>query len=111
MTTDGGGPADDGRLAALGDATRRAIVEQLAPKYVNDVLGSLQVQRRGPATVFDVGEWQSEVATRRNDDGTVSLRTVSPGLARFAFVVGERQGKRALILRDDQHEYVFTEAP
>jgi hypothetical protein len=28
----------------------------------------------------------------------------------FEFVVGERAGKRVLIVRDGQHEYVFTEA-
>jgi len=28
----------------------------------------------------------------------------------FEFVVGDRAGKRVLIIRDGQHEYVFTEA-
>jgi hypothetical protein len=28
----------------------------------------------------------------------------------FEFVVGERAGKRVLITRDGQHEYMFTEA-
>jgi hypothetical protein len=45
-----------------------------------------------------------------NDDRTVSFITIDPTLAGFEFVVGDRQGKRALIARDGQHEYVFAEA-
>jgi hypothetical protein len=29
----------------------------------------------------------------------------------FPFVMAEREGKRALILRDAQHEYLFIESP
>jgi hypothetical protein len=50
------------------------------------------------------------VATRKNDDGTVALVTTAPGALGFTFVVTERDGKRALVVRDMQHEYVFTEA-
>jgi hypothetical protein len=50
------------------------------------------------------------VATRKNDDGTISLITIDPTNAGFEFVVGDRAGKRALTLRDAQHEYVFNEA-
>jgi hypothetical protein len=50
------------------------------------------------------------MATRRNDDGTTSIVTASPGLENIPFVVGEKNGKRTLTLRDAQHEYVFTES-
>jgi hypothetical protein len=60
--------------------------------------------------VFDFGEWKSTVASRKNDDGTMSFITIDPAVYGFEFVVGERGGKRVLIIRDGQHEYVFNEA-
>jgi hypothetical protein len=49
------------------------------------------------------------VASRKNDDGTTSFITIDPGTDGFEFVVGERAGKRVLVIRDGQHEYVFSE--
>ena len=65
-----------------------------------------------PTVVGDVGEWGSEMASRRNPDGTVSFLTVTPGVLGFEFVVGGGE-TRTLTVRDAQHEYVFreTEAP
>ena len=63
----------------------------------------------GAATVFDFGEFTTAVASRKNDDGTISFITIDPGVVGLEFVVGERGGKRVLIVRDAQHEYVFTE--
>jgi hypothetical protein len=37
--------------------------------------------------------------------------TIAPGSGGFELVVSEREGKRALVVRDMQHEYVFVEAP
>ena len=58
---------------------------------------------------FDFGEWSSEMASRKNPDGTSSLITVVPGLNGVEFVVGSEAGRRSLTLRDAQHEYVFVE--
>jgi hypothetical protein len=63
----------------------------------------------GAATIFDVGEWKSAVASRKNDDGTMSFVTIDPTIDGFEFVVAEKDGKRRLITRDAQHEYVWTE--
>ena len=93
------------RLQVPADATT---VAALAPRYRNAALGDVTVHRVGQATVFDVGEWKSAVASRVNDDRTVSFITIDPTLAGFEFVVGDRDGHRALIVRDGQHEYVFT---
>ena len=49
------------------------------------------------------------MASRKNDDGTVSFITTDPTNMGFEFVVADRSGKRALVIRDGQHEYVFTE--
>jgi CubicO group peptidase (beta-lactamase class C family) len=81
---------------------------KLAPRYVNPALGEIVVSRSGSATVFDFGEWKSEVASRRNPDGTVSFLTTVPGMVGVEFVVGPGP-KRTLVIRDAQHEYVFEE--
>ena len=84
-------------------------VSQLARSYVNPVLGKLIVVRRGKQVRFDFGDWRSDVASRRNDDGTLTFMTSDPGLAGFEFVVATQDGKRSLVLRDAQHEYAFVE--
>ena len=80
---------------------------KLGTHYKNAALGDVAVQRSGAKTMFDFGEWQSEVATRRNPDGTTSFITISPGVAGFEFVVGVG-AKKTLTLRDAQHEYEFV---
>ncbi len=87
-----------------------ATVAKLAPRYVSRALGEVKVVKDGDATVFDVGEWRSAVASRKNDDGTVSFLTIDPTVAGFEFVVADQNGRRRLITRDGQHEYVFEEA-
>lgn len=93
------------RLALPADP---GIVASLASRYRNAALGDLVVRRNGTGLLFDLGEWQAEVASRVNDDGTHSLVIVSPGLASwFEFVVGESDGRKQLVLRSAQQEYVF----
>ncbi len=94
------------RLVVPADA---AVAGKLAPRYASPELGGLAVRRHGATTIFDLGEWRSTVASRRNDDGSVSFITIDPNKHGFEFVVGERDGKRALIIRDGQHEYAFVE--
>jgi hypothetical protein len=94
------------RLVAPADPV---VAAKLAARYTNAALGSLAVRRHDGATTFDVGEWRSATATRRNDDGTLSFITVDPAITGLEFVVGSSAGKRTLTLRDAQHEYVFTE--
>ncbi len=81
---------------------------RLAPRYKNAALGEIAVSRPGGATVFDFGEWKSEVASRKNPDGSISFATTAPGVQDFEFVVGTG-AKRELVLRDSQHQYVFEE--
>jgi CubicO group peptidase (beta-lactamase class C family) len=81
---------------------------KLAPRYANASLGELVVRRAGTATVFDFGEWKSDVGSRKNPDGSISFLTTVPGFTGLEFVVGAG-AKRTLVLRDAQHEYVFEE--
>ena len=87
-----------------------AAVSALASRYASPELGSLKVTRAGADVTFDFGLWKSRVASRRNDDGTTSFITIDPPLAGgFEFVVTDKAGKRALVTRDGQHEYVYLE--
>jgi hypothetical protein len=122
--------AFDGKPEAAGDVTGEAatykaalakrrerlvvpadpqLAAKLARHYQSKELGEIDVLTKDGVTTFDFGEWKSTVASRKNDDGTVSFLTIDPTNQGFQFVVGERSGKRVLIIRDGQHEYVFTE--
>jgi CubicO group peptidase (beta-lactamase class C family) len=81
---------------------------KLAKHYTNASLGEITVSTSGASTIFDFGEWKSEVASRKNPDGTISFITTVPGELGFEFVVGSG-AKRTLTIRDAQHEYVFEE--
>jgi CubicO group peptidase (beta-lactamase class C family) len=81
---------------------------KLAKHYTNASLGEITVSTSGASTIFDFGEWKSEVASRKNPDGTISFITIVPGELGFEFVVGSR-AKRTLTIRDAQHEYVLEE--
>jgi CubicO group peptidase (beta-lactamase class C family) len=85
------------------------LASALAPAYANPDLGHITVTRAGGETWFDFGLWKSRVASRKNDDGTVSFITTDPTNDGFEYVVAVRQGKRALIVRDGQHEYIYLE--
>jgi CubicO group peptidase (beta-lactamase class C family) len=81
---------------------------RLAKRYANASLGEITVSTSGASTIFDFGEWKSEVASRKNPDGTISFITTVPGELGFEFVVGSG-AKTTLTIRDAQHEYVFEE--
>jgi len=82
---------------------------KLALRYVSAELGSIQVKRSGPDTTFVLDGGESSMATRKNDDETISFIEADPPLAGFEFVRGAKEGKRTLIVRDGQHEYIFAE--
>jgi len=84
---------------------------KLAKHYANAALGEIAVSTSSSSTIFHFGEWKSEVASRKNPDGTISFITIVPGLIgeeAAEFVVGSGP-KRTLVIRDAQHEYVFEE--
>jgi CubicO group peptidase (beta-lactamase class C family) len=104
------------RRASLAKDRERLVVPpdaeasgRLAARYRNPSLGTVSVVRQGPDVVFDLGGWRTRVASRKNDDGTVSFITVDPCVRGFEFVVADAAGKRSLVVRDAQHEYVFSE--
>ena len=90
-------------LTAPADAAESS---KLVGHYRNDALGDIHVRREGGRTVFDFGEFRSEVASRKNPDGSISFIPITPGIPGFEFVVSE--GGKRLTTRAAQHEYVFT---
>jgi CubicO group peptidase (beta-lactamase class C family) len=86
-----------------------ADADKLAAHYHSDALGDLDVIRDHGKTVFDLGEWKSEVASRHEADGSLSFVTIAAGMAGVPLVVGPAGDKRSLIVRDGQHEYRFVE--
>jgi CubicO group peptidase (beta-lactamase class C family) len=85
------------------------ITAGLAAHYTNPELGFIKVSHDKDGVLFDFGSWNSHVATRKNDDGTVSMFTIDPSLDGFEFVIGAKAGKRTLTIRDGQHEYEYVE--
>jgi Beta-lactamase len=102
----GGMAADRKLLTVPADPTEAG---KLARHYHSEALGDIEVSHSQGATVFDFGEWKSEVGSRKNPDGTISFITILPGMNGYEFVAGSA-GKRTLTVRDAQHEYVFTES-
>ena len=94
--------ARDEALAQL-----RVAAKALAGKYANASLGEIAVTVAAGKTVFDFGEFKSEVGTIKNPDGTISFSTIVTGLSGLDFVAGTADGKPTLTMRDGQHEYVF----
>jgi len=105
------------RIATIAENRQRLMVpadpgevRQLASRYSSPALGAFRVRIEDGATIFDFGKWHSAVASRKNDDGTTSFISIDPTVNGFNFVVGARDGKRVLIIRDAQHEYAFVES-
>jgi hypothetical protein len=87
-----------------------AVAARLAAHYSNETLGAITITRDDGNVVLHDGYLQSPMASRRNDDGSISIISTAPNLqGLFDFVIGERDHKRTLTLRDAQHEYVFVE--
>ena len=83
---------EHGRRAQAADgAGRPGEAGKLAARYANPALGEIAVSRKGAATIFDFGEWSSEVASRKNPDGTISFVTIVPGFIGLEFVVGDER--------------------
>jgi CubicO group peptidase (beta-lactamase class C family) len=85
------------------------IASGLASRYASEDLGSMVFTRSARGLSGSNGVWSVAFATKANPDGTVSLVTASPGLSGIEFVVANEGGKRALVVRDGQHVYRYTE--
>ncbi len=85
------------------------LAASLASAYRSPELGSVTVRKDARGVYFNFGAWGSYVGSKKNQDGTISFVASDPGAFGIDFVRAERSGKRALVVRDGQHEYVYTE--
>lgn len=84
-------------------------LDALAARYRNDALGELNVTRKDGKAWFDVGAFNTEVATMPQPDGSLAFVTIDPQSIGFMFIRADKDGERKLVVRDGQHEYVFDE--
>jgi CubicO group peptidase (beta-lactamase class C family) len=85
-----------------------AAIKPLAAKYTSPELGNILVERKGGKLRFKFAYWGSEMAWRKNEDGTQSYFTVDPGVGGIELVRDDKAAKPTLVLRDAQHEYRFV---
>ena len=85
-------------------------VAGLASAYASPDLGKLTIEKSNGTVGVRAAAWSSEVASRHNDDGTVSLITIDPAIMGLELVPGSKAGTRTLTTRDGQHVYEFVEA-
>ncbi len=83
---------------------------KLVPRYTSPALGDIKVQRKGGKVRFQFKHWGSEVALRKNEDGTQSYMTIDPGAGGIELVRDDKAAQPTLVLRDAQHEYRFVAA-
>lgn len=83
-------------------------IRPLAAIYASPELGRMKVSKHGRQVRFQFDHWRSEVALRKNEDGTQSYITIDPGIEGLEFVRDDKAAKPTLILRDSQHEYRFV---
>jgi CubicO group peptidase (beta-lactamase class C family) len=98
--------AERERLAVPADPVEAS---KLGRRYRNPALGDIAIVRDGAAVTLDVGEWRSDLASRRNDDGTISFVTIAPGISGIQFVAAGEPAGRWLILRSAQQEYILEQ--
>ena len=85
-------------------------IKPLAAAYASPALGHIKVVKTGGKLRFQFDHWTSEVALRKNEDGTQSFITIDPGIAGIEFVRDDKATQPTLVLRDAQHEYRFVAA-
>ncbi|MEJ7597716.1 MAG: serine hydrolase domain-containing protein [Kofleriaceae bacterium] len=84
------------------------VIAGLAARYHNDVLGTIRVHRTATGAELDIRTVRAPLSARANPDGTTTIVGLSPGWSP-ELTIGTRDGRRALIMRAGQHEYVFRE--
>jgi len=95
------------RLTVPGDPVA---LSGLAAEYRDKEFGNtLTIRNSGHGKWVTAGAIEGPLATRRNDDGTLSLVSIGPGAIQLDAVIGTLNGVRTLTVRDSQHEYVYAE--
>ncbi len=87
-----------------------AVADGVIGTYANADLGPLAIVRENGKLMMRATSIWSEIGTKTNKDGTTSIVTVGAGFGGADLLITKRDGKRALVLNDAQHEYVFVDS-
>lgn len=88
-----------------------AVPKSVFGRYRSERLGSLTVRPKGARAIFDVGEWQAEMAPVDPEDRKGAYVLTSGVLQGMLLLDQEHEGKPALVLKHSQTDYVFVKAP
>lgn len=82
---------------------------KLVARYANKDLGPIAVRRAKDGKLhFQFGHWGSEMALKKNEDGSETYISVDAGLGGIELTRDDKAKAPTLVLRDAQHEYRFT---
>lgn len=82
---------------------------KLVARYANKDLGPIAVRRAKDGKLhFQFGHWGSEMALKKNEDGSETYISVDAGLGGIELTRDDKAKEPTLVLRDAQHEYRFT---
>lgn len=93
--------------ASLSVPVDAAVRDRLVQNYWNNELGTLRVERIGPVVKLHCPLWASEIGSRTNADGTISLALIDPTVAGFELLLRRKGEKDVIVARDGTIEYEY----
>jgi CubicO group peptidase (beta-lactamase class C family) len=94
-------------LASIDRDPEPTWVQRFAGTYVNPSLGRVTITAAARGGTFDVGEWKSDFARKRDGDAATKLVLVDPPFAGGEPIIGGDQPHPTLIVETGQTKYVF----
>jgi hypothetical protein len=94
--------------AALSVPVDAAVRDRLVQNYWNDGLGSLRVERIGPVVKLHFPLWASEIGSRANADGTITMASIDPTVSGFELLLRRKGVQDVIIARDGTVEYEYV---
>ena len=95
-------------LASLDHQPDPAWVRGLAGTYCNPSLGRITISDNPEGGLYDVGEWRSHFARKRDADGRPWLVLVDPPFAGGSSLVGGDETHPTMTVEVGQAKHVFT---
>ena len=78
--------------------------------YASPTLGRIAMRLDGDHAVLDAGAWTMDLGQKTSGEGVRSLEATGVPFAGFEVFPEERDGRKVIVLRDEQLEYVFEPA-
>ena len=94
-------------VAQLAPAVDAAWFAPWVGAYTSPSLGRITLRQDGAHVVLDAGAWAMTLGQKTSGEGVRSLETTSVPFSGFEVFPEERNGRRVIMLRDEQLEYVF----